>query len=99
MEEEVKRKSDPEQIAKIAELAQLKERVRQIDEANRADQQRIFDTFRTFSGSDTAGRNAVNREVGAIQMQMVRRTQDLSGLRERIAKLEAEVGLAQGEAK
>jgi hypothetical protein len=37
--------------------------------------------------------------VGAIQLQMVRRNEDRKKLSEQIAKLEAEVGLAQGEAK
>jgi BMFP domain-containing protein YqiC len=33
-------------------------------------------------------------EIGAIQMQMVRRGQEQRSLRERIGKLEAELGLA-----
>jgi hypothetical protein len=97
VEEELKRKSDPQQTAKLVQLAQFKERVRQIEDANRADQQRIFDTFRRFPGGDTATRNQVNREVGAIQMQIARRGQELRSVREEIAKLEAELGLAPAE--
>jgi hypothetical protein len=74
--------------------------VRQIEDANRADQQRIFDTFRKFPGGDTATRNTVNREVGAIQLQIARRGQEMRSLREEIAKLEEELGLpVGGEAK
>ena len=97
---ELKKKSDPQQTAKLVELAQLKERLRQIEEANRADQQRIFETYRKYPASDPGSRASVSREVGAIQMQMVRRNEDRKKLSEQIAKLEAEVGLVQGgEAK
>ncbi len=51
LEEELKRKSDPQQTARLVELAQLKERVRQIDDANRADQQRIFEVHRKYGPS------------------------------------------------
>jgi uncharacterized caspase-like protein len=98
VEEELKRKSDPQQTAKLVELAQLKERVRQIEEANRADQQRIFEVPRKYGPQmDPTARAAVNREVGAIQMQMARRGQDLRALREQIGKLEAEVGLGRAQ--
>ena len=98
LEEELKRKSDPQQTAKLVDLAQFKERIRQIEEANRADQQRIFETYRKYPANDPDSRASVNREVGAIQMQMVRRSEERKELREQIAKLEADVGLAQGEA-
>ena len=101
VEEELKRKSDPQHTAKLVELAQLKERIRQIDDANRADQQRIFEVPRKYGPQmDPTQRAAVSREVGAIQLQMVRRGQEQKALREQITKLEAEVGLARtGEAK
>jgi uncharacterized caspase-like protein len=99
LEEELKRKSDPQQTAKLVELAQLKERVRQIEDANRADQQRIFDTFRKFPAGDAQTRNTVNREVGAIQLQIARRGQEMRSLRAEIAKLEEALGLAPAEAK
>lgn len=97
----MKKKSDPQHTVRLVELAQLKERVRQIEEANRADQQRIFETYRKYGpSSDPAARQAANKEVGAIQMQIARRGQDLRSLREQISKLEAEVGIAsQGKAQ
>jgi uncharacterized caspase-like protein len=98
VEEELRRKSDPQQTARIAELAQLRERVRRIEDDNRADQQRIFDTYRKYPGNDPASRASVSREIGAIQLQMARRSQEQKSARDQIAKLEAEVGLTQNEA-
>ena len=95
LEEEVKRKADPQQAARLVQLAQLKERVRQLEVASRADQQRIFDTHRKYGpSSDPAARASLNREVGEIQMQMARRGQEMKGLREEIAKVELEAGVA-----
>jgi predicted nucleic acid-binding Zn-ribbon protein len=80
-------------------LAQLKERVRQYEEANRQDQQRIFDTYRKYgAASDPNARNSLNREVGDISMQMAQRGQQQQALQAQIAKLEADMGLAS-EAK
>jgi uncharacterized caspase-like protein len=99
LEEELKKKSDPQQTANIVMLAQLKERVRQYEEANRQDQQRIFDTYRKYgAASDPNARNSLNREVGDISMQMAQRGQQQQALQAQIAKLEADMGLAN-EAK
>src|SRR5262249_17024120 len=43
LEEELKKKSDPQQTANVVALAQARERLRQSEEANRQDQKRIFD--------------------------------------------------------
>ena len=98
VEEELKKKSDPQQTARLVELAQIKERVRQIEDANRTDQQRIFDTYRKYGpANDPAQRASLNREVGAIQLQIARRGQEQKSLREQIGKLEAELGLTQAK--
>jgi hypothetical protein len=95
VEEELKKKSDPQQTGKLVELAQLKERVRQIEEAVRTDQQRIFDVYRKYgTANDPTARDAVNREVSTISLEMARRGQERVRLREQIAKLEEELGLA-----
>ena len=99
VEDELKKKSDPQHTAKLVDLAQFRERIRQIEEANRVDQQRIFETYRKYPAGDPGSRASVSREVGAIQVQMVRRNEDRRKLSEQIAKLEAEVGLTQGGAK
>jgi uncharacterized caspase-like protein len=95
LEEELKKKADPRQTTRLVELTNLKERVRQLEEANRADQQRIFDAYRKHGpAGDAAARAAVNREVGSIQLQIARRGQEQKALKEQIAKLEAEAGPA-----
>ncbi len=93
LEDELKNRPDQRQTANIVRLEQLNERVRQLTEANRSDQQRIFDTQRKAgASSDPNARMEINREVGNIQMQMVRRSQELSKVRDEIAKLTSETG-------
>ncbi len=94
LEDELQRKVD--QTDKIVELAQAKERLRQLTEANRDDQQKIFEVQRdrSKSGVDSSS------EIGRIQIRMVRRGDEMKKLRERIAGLENELGLpASAEAK
>ena len=94
LEDELKRKSSPQQTADMVELAQLRERVRQHQEANKADQKRIFDIQMNSSRSGDAGQRAnVSFEIGGIQMQIGRRVQEVRTMRERIATLEAALGL------
>ncbi|MBO0765007.1 MAG: caspase family protein [Hyphomicrobiaceae bacterium] len=95
LEDELKRKSDPQLTVKLVEMSQLKERVRQLEEANRQDQQLIFDTqdkYRTTTDRD--GQLAISREIGNIQIRMAQRNDQARGLREQITKLEKEVGSA-----
>ncbi len=94
LEEELKKKSDPEQTAKMVELAQARERLRQLEEANRADQKQIFDIqYSAARSSETTSRNNPSLEIGAVQMRIGRRVQEMRTLRERITRLEAELGL------
>jgi len=100
LEEELKKKSDPQQTVNLVTLAQLRERVRQLEEANRFDQQRIFDTYRKYGpASEPAARQALNMEIGSIQLQMARRGQEQKALREQIDKLEAAMGVAGEQPK
>ena len=93
LEEELKNRPDQRQTANIVRLEQLNERLRQLDEANRADQQRIFDTYRKqTSATDSNARMAISREVGNIQMQIARRGQEQAKVREEISKLTSETG-------
>jgi hypothetical protein len=94
LETEVKRKSDPTQTTRLVDLANLKERVRQLEVANQSDQQRIFDTYRKYGpSSDPNARMSLNREIGDIQLQMAHRGQEMKTLREQISKLETEAGI------
>jgi caspase domain-containing protein len=95
LEDELKRKADPQLTVKLVELSHLKERVRQIEEANRQDQQQIFEVQRKYSTvTDSEGRFAIGREVSAIQIRMARRNDQRKALQEQLAKLQAEVGSA-----
>jgi len=95
LEEELKKKSDPQQTANMVSLAQARERLRQTEEANRQDQKKIFDIQYSSSRNPTPGSGAnTSMEIGAIQMQMARRGQEMKSLREQIAKLEMDLGLA-----
>lgn len=89
LEEELSKKSDPEQTAKVVELAQLKEQVRGNVDANKQDQAKIFEVQmdRGRGGAETS------MEIGKIQLRMVRRSQETAKVRDRIAELEKDLGL------
>ncbi len=91
IEEQTKSKSDRKQTLGLVKLEQLKERVRQIGEAIRRDRQRIFDA-RNQRPRATGSSKPLNREVGAIQMQIARRAVEKKALQGQIAKLNAELG-------
>ena len=93
IEEQVKSKSDRTQTLSLVKLEQLKERVRQIEEAMRADQQRIADTYNQRRDR-TDSSSTLSMEVGSIQMQMTRRGLEKKALQEQIGKLSAELGMA-----
>jgi hypothetical protein len=93
LENQLKSKTDQRDTVSLLRLENLKERIRQIDEANRADQQRLFDSFRNDGGrNDPSSRAAMSRQVSAIQLQMVRRNQEKSKLKEEMEKLTNETG-------
>jgi uncharacterized caspase-like protein len=84
----------PEETGNIVALAQARERLRQLEEENQADQQRIFDKqYETGSSESATSRNNISMEIGKIQMQMVRRGQEQKKLRDEIATLEQKLGL------
>lgn len=93
IEEQIKSKAGRKRTLGLVKLEQLKERVRQIGEAIRTDQQRIFDA-RNQRRRDTKSSKPLNREVGAIQMQIARRAVEKKALLKQIAKLNAELGQA-----
>ncbi|MGZ5824224.1 MAG: caspase family protein, partial [Hyphomicrobium sp.] len=84
----------PEETGNIVALAQARERLRQLEEENQADQQKIFDKQYDEGGAEsTTSRNNLSMEIGKIQMQMVRRGQEQKKLRDEIATLEQKLGL------
>lgn len=92
LEDELKHKADPQLTVKLVELSQLKERVRQLEEAQREDQQAIFDAYSKKRPNDSGA--SLSLEIGAIQRRMAERGSQQRSLREQIAKLEKEVGPA-----
>ncbi|HSR82044.1 MAG TPA: caspase domain-containing protein [Hyphomicrobiaceae bacterium] len=95
LEEELKKRSDPQQTANVVALAQARERLRQSEEANRQDQKRIFDIqYNAGRNPKPGGGGETAMEIGSIQMQMVRRGLEMKTLREEIARLEAALGLS-----
>ena len=95
LEEELKKKSDPQQTANVVALAQAREHLRQSEEANRQDQKRIFDIqYNSGRNPKPGGGGETAMEIGSIQMQMVRRRLEMKTLREEIARLEAALGLS-----
>lgn len=93
LEEELKKKNDPQNTARMVALSQAKARIQQLEDDNRQDQQRIFDTYRKYPAHDTASRATASREVGNIQMSMSRRGGELHKLRREVKELEQELGL------
>lgn len=83
LEEQLKAKADQKSTLDLVKLENLKERVRQLNEAIKEDQQRIFEVYR--SGEPTS---EINQKVGKIHLQMARRSQELGRLKKDIAAIE-----------
>ena len=94
LEEELRKKSDPQQTAKVVELAQSRERLRRLDEENRRDQKRISDIMMDRARTSAGSGGNLSFEVGSIQIEIGKRSAEMRTLRERIATLESELGLA-----
>ncbi len=99
LEDDLKKKSDAANIASSAVLTQLKQRLRQLDDDNRRDQQKIFDTMRqNSSGEDPQQRMRGNQEIGRLQMQIVQRGKDKKELQTEIEHVEKDMGLQPAKA-
>lgn len=89
LEKELKKRTDPERAVARVRAEQLKERIRQIDEANRADQQKLFEVQRQpFRTNDSEERMKRTRDIGALQIAMVRRNQERANLAKEMEELE-----------
>ncbi len=94
------KKADAEHTESIVALAQARERLRQLQEDNKADQQAIFDKqYDTSSRGDADSRRTLSMEIGKIQMRMVRRNQEQEKLRGEISALETKLGIAEKKAE
>jgi Caspase domain len=100
IEEQIHSKSDRLQTLALVKVEQLKERVRQLDEAMKHDQQGIFDTYnRHGQSTDADSRRNLSMEIGSIQMEMSRKGQQKRALQEEIEKMSKELGLTEEAAK
>jgi caspase domain-containing protein len=98
LEDELKRKADPQLTLKLVELSQLKERVRQLEEANRQDDRADFELFRKWSlAKNNDARNEVSEDRLSITRRKMERSRQLVPLREQISKLEEELGAAKAD--
>ncbi len=73
-------------------------------EANKADQQAIFDKqYDTGGSADATARNNLAMEIGKIQMRMVKRNGEQKKLSEEISALEGKLGIpaqkSEGDSK
>lgn len=98
------KRMDAEQTQNIVALAQARERLHQLQESNKADQQLIFEKqYDTGRSDDGDARRTLSMEIGKIQMRMVRRSTEQKKLREEISALEGKLGItaqkAAGETK
>jgi uncharacterized caspase-like protein len=94
LEDQVRKKSDTEQTQNMVALAQKRERLRQLREANDADQQAIFDTqSEEGSSNDPDKQRNLMFDIGKIQIRMVRRNSEQKKLREEVSDLETKLGI------
>ena len=93
LEQDLKRRDATASAAAAASLAQLKSRLREIDDAIRQDRDRLFDVQRkTGQESNPQARSSLQQEIGKIHLQMGRRGQERRQIQEELEKLEAQVG-------
>ena len=83
LEQQLKAKADQKSTLDLVKLENLKERVRQLNEAIKDDQQRMFEVYR--SGEPNS---EINQKVGKIHLQMARRSQELGRLKKDIEAIE-----------
>ncbi|MFN0219816.1 MAG: caspase family protein [Hyphomicrobium sp.] len=87
LEDQLKAKADQKSTVDLVKLENLKERIRQLTEANKEDQQRLFERYR--SGDP---QSSINQQVGKIQLQMTRRSLEMKRLQEDISQIETPTG-------
>ena len=100
LENEVKAKTKSADTASKAALVNLKQRLKQLDGDTRKDWDKIFKLQRDkMKISDNRERADVAREVGELQIGIVRRGDDQKELKAEIEKLEEELGITAADKK
>jgi hypothetical protein len=100
IEEKLSRKVPVEDPTRALRIMQLEERIRQIDEANKEDQQRLFEVQREQGQDpDESKRTSYTRKISDIMLKMTRRDVERSKLAAEIVKLKGEAGPAADAGK
>ncbi len=95
LESEVKARTEAANVAANATLIQLKQRVEQMRQETRRDQDKVFDIQRAqFDERDQLKSGSNFREIGRLQIGMVKRSKDIEDLNSEIAKIEKTLGVA-----
>lgn len=98
LEGEVKVKTQSANAASFAALTQLRQRVRQMDEETRRDWERVFELQRKkMDETDSLKMGSMFKEIGQLQIGIVRRSQDIKDLKAEIAQLEKDLGIKPDE--
>jgi len=91
LEGRLSRQMSPEDAEKIARLTQLKERLRQLEQGARSDQERIFELMRSLAREKTPeGRLGVQQQIGRAHVLQAQRSRERKEVADWIAKLEEE---------
>lgn len=100
LEEELQRKDTTSAAARDATLVQLKQRVRQLEQDNTRERDRMFRIQRQ-QAEDRYGKNwhETSREIGDIQRDMVRRNKDIADLKAEITRLAGDGAETAGAGK
>jgi uncharacterized caspase-like protein len=88
LEEELQKRSATAAAAANAQLVQLRQRVRQLEDETRRERDRMFQLQRDqMRETDSQKRMSSFQEVGRIQMDMTRRAKDIADLKAEITRL------------
>jgi hypothetical protein len=98
LEGRLSRQMSPEDAEKIARLTQLKERLRQLEQGVRTDQEKIFELSRNLGKETTPeGRRNVQQQIGRAQVLQVQRGRERKEVADWITKLEEETAAVRAK--
>lgn len=93
LENEIKLKTESANTAAKAALVQLRQRVDQMNDENRRDWDRVFQLQRSTSGeANSAKIGSLYREIGQLQIGVVKRSKQRDELKIEIERLEKSLG-------
>lgn len=99
LEEELRKKATASDAATAATLVQLNQRVRQLEAENRRERDRMFRLQREQSSNTREKWADTAREIGQINIELVRRNKDIADLKAEISRLEGSATAQSGAAQ